>query len=102
MRFIILVILCVLLFSCGFSNYMRDNTNFYGDKKQAVEIVKTNNPLIKLELLFDCGEFKLYRFVDMAHTRYVAVKPDSISVINDNDYKKGKTTIIEDNSIETK
>jgi hypothetical protein len=82
---------------------MREGTNFWGDKKNAVTVVHTSNPNIKLELLFETDEFKMYRFVDMAHTRYVAIKKDSASVMEYNEERKGKNvTIHVDNTIESK
>lgn len=97
-----IILLIITLFSCGMSNWIREDTNYWGDKKKSIKTVDTNNNDIKLELLFECDEFKVYRFIDMAHTRYVAVKKDSISTIEINKKNRDKNQIIEDNKIETK
>ena len=102
MKIVVMLVIAVLLTSCGYSNWMRDDTNNWGEKKPAIKQVESSNPAFKVELIFETSDLKVYRFVDMAHTRYVAVKKDSVTVNSTTSVKSGKTTTYEDDGIETK
>lgn len=99
---LLIVLICVLLVtSCGYANWVRESGSNYGNKKQAEGIVQTTNPNVKLELLFSTDEFSVYRFIDMKHSRYIAVKHNSIEVSSVMTYSSGKKLKSTDNSIVT-
>lgn len=59
------------------------------------------NKDIMLDLLFEVDGVKIYRFIDMGHSRYIAIQNNKISVISETEERQGKRRIYEDSTIET-
>lgn len=99
---IFLFVLLIFLFN-GCANLVRETGN-WGNKKPALETYKVGkNDSYNLDYLFTIPgtEVKIYRVIDMAHTRYVAVAPDMVSVTSTTSKKEGKTTTYNDSTIVT-
>ena len=83
-KIILMVCILILICGCGLDNAIRESGH-WGNAKSPIETWRVGkNEDIKLDYLFEIPEtgVKIYRFIDMAHTRYVAVQSNKISVIS--------------------
>lgn len=90
-KLIILFVLINLLFM-GCSNWIREQGN-WGNEKPALETYKVGKDgSYNLDYLFtipDTG-VKIYRFIDMKHTRYIAIDSGITSVMSTTSSSKGE------------
>ena len=105
LMWVLLGVAVIMLAGCGYENSIRDNGNNYGNKKPALsEQVLGKDGAFKVDLLFEIDEYRVYRFVDNAHDRYLVIPIGDkrvAQVLSETDQKQGKTTIYEDSSITT-
>lgn len=70
-----------ILCGCGLSNSTRE-LNLSGSQKPALRQIDHKNSKIKMEVIDEIPSLGIIviRFIDAGHTRYIAVKKESISV----------------------
>jgi hypothetical protein len=82
-------LLVLFLSGCGLSNSTRE-INLMGDQKPALRSIDHLNPSVKMDVIDEIPSLGIIviRFIDAGHTRYIAIRKDSISVLSET--KSGK------------
>jgi hypothetical protein len=103
-KIIVLVgIFMLILFctNCGCGNWSRE-ANLSGEEKPALRAIDHLNPNIQMQVIDEIPSLGIVviRFIDGAHSRYIVVKKDQISVLSTNS-SGGKNPTYEDESVTT-
>jgi hypothetical protein len=102
---VLLGVAVLMLAGCGYENRIRDFGDNNGNKKPAIsEQSLGKGGVFKVDLLFEVDGYRVYRFVDNAHDRYLVLPitdKRTSQVLSDESETQGKTVIYHDASIMT-
>jgi hypothetical protein len=102
---VLMAVAVLMLVACGSENRVRDFGTNFGNKKPALsEQSLGKDGVFKVDLLFEIDGYRVYRFVDNAHDRYLVIPIEgkrTAQVLSEESESNGKSTNYHDSSIVT-